>query len=289
MAPAATSLHRANRTQLAEQPLAVSAGGFEDGSDSAGVDVGMQLTHDPEKALYDHMPKAGGTFLMHLIRAAVGHRNFDHLGEFAELTQETIDSTFVIGSVRNPCDYYVSLWAYGAERGGAMMSRIPDEAKYVYKTTSPGKDSFEDIRRFRHWVRWINKEGRPGVMSVRFARSYANMDMDIKAQFPPARLDDASLDAVERALSTPDFLQRVDCWVQAEKLDQDTRECLRDWVRKTHVQLDWGAYEDALHHSNQLQSTHSRCNDYFTRELAQEVRALEAPIFNAFGYDSCCA
>lgn len=251
-------------------------------------------SHSPkvnEPFLFDHMPKTGGTYLMKLFNSAVGSQNFEKRSEFANVTQDDIDNNFIVGSVRNPCDYYLSLWAYGVEHGGAMKHTIrPASTRdYVYHTTSKYKNSTEDIRRFRRWVRLISKKGHPGVMSIRFAQSYAVLEKAIPAAFPPQHLKKDELDTVARALATPDYKNRVNCWVKAEKLGRGASECLNQWHTLTGRKINWRGYNEALGHANRLESSHGRCRDYFTYKLAQAVRDLEAPIFRDFDYRGCCA
>lgn len=241
--------------------------------------------------VYDHMPKAGGTFLIKLLKAGVGTGNFGKRTEFQNLTQENIDLNFVVGSVRNPCDYYLSLWAYGVEHGGAMRGNIwPHKQRdFVYNATSWNKRSAADIDKFRKWVALINMKGRPGVMSVRFAKSYGVLDRDIRAHYPPQALTDEELDSVARALATPAYLDRVNCWVKSETLEADSRRCLREWHANTGIPIDWASYRRTYRTANQLSSSHGHCRAYFTPELAQAVRTLEAPIFRDFGYTTCCS
>jgi len=242
-----------------------------------------------QRLLYDHMPKTGGTFLVSLFRSAVGKKNFVFRSEFSNLTRKNVSDNFVVGSVRNPCDYYVSLWAYGAEHGGSMMSHIPKEERYLYETESSHKDSTKDKAMFQAWVRMINKKGQPGVMSVRFARSYSRVNPGIVAAAPPMRLEKKQLDNVKKALEGADFMQRVDCWVRTETVQADAKACLQAWQQNTGNRINWRRYRDVLRHGNQLQSSHAHCKDYFTPELEARVREHEAIIFDHFGYDTCCA
>lgn len=250
-------------------------------------------TPEPDAAnlLYDHMPKAGGTFLIKLFNAAIGRENFETRTEFENVTQDDVDNNFVVGSVRNPCDYYLSLWAYGVERGGAMKHLIMPEhlRDYVYHTRSAHKNSTEDIRRFRRWIRLISSKGHPGVMSIRFAKSYAVLEQDIPGFLPPQALNKEELDSVARALATPDYKDRVSCWVKAERLDRDAVQCLHKWHHVTGRDINWRAFNEALSNANHLSSSHGRCKEYYTSKLAQAVRDLEAPIFRDFGYRGCCA
>lgn len=239
--------------------------------------------------LYDHMPKAGGTFLIPLFRHSVGRENFDFRPEFSNVTWRDIEANFVVGSVRNPCDYYVSLWAYGSDHGGAMMHKIPKKDRYVYENTSANRDSREDIRRFHQWVRMLNKKGHPGIMSVRFARSYAVLRRDIKSMAPPMALDDEDLEAVRRALATPAFFKRVDCWVRMENVSEDAQDCLLRWGSKTGLPVNWTAFVHGVEDNYQLPSVHGECRSYFTPQLVKEVFEFEAPLFEQFNYTDCCA
>lgn len=251
--------------------------------------AGGKKNSSNQKLLYDHMPKAGGTFLIPLLRQAVGGANFAFRSEFSPLLKSDVRKDFVIGSVRNPCDYYVSLWAYGSDHGGAMMARVPKENRYLYANTSATRNSSTDIHRFHKWVRMLNQPGHPGVMSVRFARSYAQMDRSIQASAPPVTLSHSDLMSVKRSLKFPGFLERVDCWVRLESLDQDTRHCLRRWHRQTGNEINWTAYEQSFATNKQLQSSHAPCRTYFTPELEKTIRLLEAPLFKYFKYDTCCS
>ena len=84
-------------------------------------------------------------------------------------------------------------------------------------------------------------------------------------------------------------MKRVDCWVRTEVIDKDASHCLMKYHNMTHVTVDWDAYKAQLNVGDKFQSSHGSCLDYFTPELAAAVREYEAPIFEAFKYDKCCA
>jgi len=240
--------------------------------------------------LYNHMPKAGGTFLMRLLRAAVGRKHYDIRTEFQGMSRSDVNHNYVVGSVRNPCNYYLSLWSFGAERGGKMMSSIPKDKRYVYNTTSRNKDSKADIKKFREWVWMVNRPGFPGIMSVRFGRSYGNLNDTVVSAKPPFVLSVADLNAVRRSLSdTSKFMRRVNCWVRTESMDRGAHRCLLKYHNLTKLKVDWDAYRVQFKVGDQFQSSHGSCRDYFTPTLAAAVRRYESPIFKAFNYTKCCA
>merc|ERR1719265_2366121 len=74
-----------------------------------------------------HMGKTGGEFIEDLMeeisgedgRACTDCGYIELMGEFRALTDERHAGKFVIAGKRNPCDFYVSLWAWGHGRSWA--------------------------------------------------------------------------------------------------------------------------------------------------------------------------
>jgi len=249
-----------------------------------------ELGRSPDAVIYDHMPKASGTFLGPLLQSAVGDDNFELRKEFDAASHRDSAQNFLIGSIRNPCNYYLSLWAYGADQHGRLRLEIPPDKRDVYNTSSPNKDSkHDDIKKFHDWVWAVNRDGFPGIMSVRFARSYAVMK-DFPSFLPPSMMNATVLKSVRRALESPErILSRVSCWVRTESLDKDARACLTKWRDATGKKVDWKAYKTQYESGDQLQTAHGKCGEYFTPGLAAKVRKLEAPMFGAFNYTTCCS
>lgn len=245
-----------------------------------------QLDPSGKNILYDHMPKAGGTYLINILRAAVGKKNFKKRKEFEGLSVMDKLSTFTMGSIRNPCDYYLSLWSYGVDHGGAMRHKVP--AAWVYNVTSPMKDSDHDIYKFRDWVRRVNTKGKPGVMSVRFAVSYIRGAGNITGSLPPSVMDNTDLEVVQRGLRRFNK-SSIDCWARGESLVEDTRRCLKQWHNNTGGKVNWDDFAYALKTADTLASIHAPCERYFNEEITQLVHTLEEPIFKMFDYSTCCA
>lgn len=235
---------------------------------------------------YDHMPKAGGTYLEHMLRTAVKMRHFHLLREFDTLQTQDVLTTFTVGSIRNPCDYYLSLWSYGVEHGGAMKHTIPPDVQYVYNTTTPDKSSQEDIDHFRAWVKGINVPGWPGVMSVRFAKSYVRDAAGIDGSRAPVSLPRGDLTIVRRDMRRFEK-DHVDCWVRTENMNEDTTECLKRWESAGGM-VYWEDYNAAQATAPLWSSDHLPCSSYFDQETANLVWSLEGPIFRLFNYNTCC-
>ncbi|GAB4208233.1 MAG: hypothetical protein OHK0022_37470 [Roseiflexaceae bacterium] len=73
-----------------------------------------------ERLIYLDLHKTGGTQIQQLLAATIGgQQSVQH----QRLSPELHDA-YVIGSVRNPWDWYVSLWAYGCARRGWLYLRL---------------------------------------------------------------------------------------------------------------------------------------------------------------------
>merc|ERR1712083_526902 len=66
---------------------------------------------------------------------------------------------FYIGSIRNPCDYYVSLWSYNIEtpNGQVRKELSADNGEHYFKA-SESKNSDADKKLFHEFVKHINGE-----------------------------------------------------------------------------------------------------------------------------------
>ena len=68
----------------------------------------------PDVFLYDHLPKAGGSFIRSIFEKpdyagkVIPKENYRLVDEGHSLTADMRHETFTVGSVRNPCEYYVS-------------------------------------------------------------------------------------------------------------------------------------------------------------------------------------
>lgn len=76
-----------------------------------------------DKLAYLQFHKTGCTHIAHLMATHIGGRQVGkhHRVESDQLGAGGIESKLIVGSIRNPWDWYVSLWAYGCkakERGG---------------------------------------------------------------------------------------------------------------------------------------------------------------------------
>ena len=181
--------------------------------------AGLPLARRP-RLLFNHNPKAGGGSLLLAFAASIGPtcKNqstatpdcFVHVRESCWTGAQVRREFFVIGSVREPCDQYVSLWAFGSAGNGrfshecrrANHSETAPSYCGALGTASPRFDSAEDVLRFQQWVQ------NPLVMGT------------IARRFRTSYIDN-------------DGAAHVDCWVVVDRFIQTLVSCLRAFEAHT--------------------------------------------------------
>ena len=137
-----------------------------------------------EKLIYLQLQKTGSTRITDLIQATVGaeeRHKHDRIHR-DDLEDPEIAARRILGSIRNPWSYYVSLWSYGSRRAGGIYERTTassrmDQAKdlrgTLHKKTIPLADRDRKARRrvkrwktaygdpddreaFQRWIRFLN-------------------------------------------------------------------------------------------------------------------------------------
>ena len=78
--------------------------------------------------VYLETQKTGGTHIRRLMKRYIGG---DVIGKHNRPTEEQAGK-FIFGSIRNPWDWYVSLWAYGVAGKGAVRHRCTSGIDFSY-------------------------------------------------------------------------------------------------------------------------------------------------------------
>ena len=289
------------------------------------ADAGVPLARRP-RLLFNHNPKAGGGSLLLYFQQAIGPvcQNqttatpycYVHVREPCWTGTDVRRNFFVIGGVREPCDHYVSLWAFGSDGHGAFsqkcrsFSNDSKTAEYcgTLGTAAPRFDSATDVLRFQQWVQ------HPLVMGViarRFQQSYIDND----------------------------GAAHVDCWVVTDRFVQTLVGCLRAFEAQGG-RVDWkrlAAFDQKLNTSTLTASTpppmrpplpppspirppppplshphysknsvtltdprdmhHAPCSHYFDEKMAHAIEhGPDAALYNdfrgsgvgRFGFHGCC-
>jgi hypothetical protein len=238
---------------------------------------------------FNHLPKCAGTELVEVLEACLPAGKLKVVGEFGHTNSSDQKQSFIVGSIREPCSAYLSLWAYGVAGAGMFRWQCPSPALYYPMDRDPSANLHADM-----FNAWLEGPAR-AVFQQRFDASFPE---------PSA----------------------VDCWVRVEFLDTDLRRCLKafeaqgggpvDWahadpglrsLRRTSLEMvsspgghSWknanvrrrlhrkrGTGGAPLHKDEVINpSVHDKCNDYYGgpphdgRLVMRDQRA----IYHAFGY-----
>ncbi len=204
---------------------------------------------------------------------------------------------FVISSIREPCDHYLSLWAFGSAGHGGLHRK----GDVGYGRDPPYFDSSRDIDAFRH--EWLRSSKVDGLIAWRHNRSYGDYFFEEKYR-------DNILDGYA-----------VDCWVYVDDFEATFYACLREYemqggdvnwtlplisdlVKDLQLKKQNARHLESSSDSdnrtqnrynknnpinNVQENHHSKCAKYFDNETAAFIRyGKEAFIFDHFGYLSCC-
>ena len=250
--------------------------------------------------LYNHLPKTGGSEIRESIAIAFNQKGsaISSSTITVELTQnqtlqnqwlllseaQSIDvdkkraDHFIIGSIREPCSYYVSLWAYRSAKKVPIgpVTATPEEkkaelAKY-YGSFEPF-DTQEDAVRFGRWVRDIASNATDprfptgmGMLSSRVMNSYQSTNTTFAAD-------------------------QIDCWVRTQTLHADLDKCLVQFMSQGGTVPFYDKYlvSRKVPNRSKNRSHHKGCSFYFENEVLRSVvRKADDFTYSAFNMSSCC-
>lgn len=116
-----------------------------------------------EKLIYLQMQKTGSSHIVHLLKNYIGGKKkgvHNHLKKYNK-------NKFLVVSVRNPWDWYVSLWRFGCNQKGEIHRRLTQEAPEVMAKINKNKSEKvaekwnsvyanpEEPENFRNWLKLI--------------------------------------------------------------------------------------------------------------------------------------
>jgi len=257
------------------------------------------------------MAATGGEFTLRVmnqmsekLRHTPGADVVQYLDELGGLQRGPVSTrnTFWISLARNPCDWYVQLWAnYQPADKQALNNR------YGGAFFSPGN---QDQLKFENWLNWalgdhddISSDSN-GMMSLRYSDTivagrrvdwmYNRQHMsEYNSQLLNAYALSRNADpAVERDLQSFSPKSKVDCWITVENYVESLRNCLSQYEAMATVELDWQPFDLLIDKPNKKTGDgvveRDQCEAYFTSELAEKVQHRDRHLFEAFGYDTCC-
>jgi len=163
-----------------------------------GIPVDKSLPPLPKYLALKHVQKAGGSFMTDLLIKMTEHlpHYFPRYRGFFRLIEEQIavqsvartekenEDLFVISSVRNPCEWYVSLWAYTSQWDPQLNEMVSGsmggDPKPFYDLAGN-----KNTTKFASWMNWTQgfwdepesprvSDSSAGLMTTRYWESFAS-------------------------------------------------------------------------------------------------------------------
>lgn len=260
-----------------------------------------------------HLTKAGGTYGGFLMDTVIKKTNWRVNRDDGEMGKHNKKSHFVVVTMRNPCDLYVSFanynpnkaYGYGIETMGAnpVLGRpvgqlsVSEFEKWMLNARSPHGFGFYS---FYFWQSVIRPE----------CHNFWRLPTD-KRTWKTARCENISRVIDDLKEWSPTTLAH--CWVFQETLIDDFRVCLKAYEQTSGYaagSIDWELFEriasnktlsdlmflrSSLHGDTKgkLPQTsslrHKSCKEYFaSQELQDAMRKADFALFDKLGYRTCC-
>lgn len=199
--------------------------------------------------LYNHLPKCGGTFTRALLPDLVP--NVSLVEEFRRSTWEDQRTHFVIASVRDPCSYYVSLFAFASRGFGAVAAMVRNRdaraAREIFNNTRGPRAGFGKFL-----------EVAAGCFTLRVFRSLPGL--------------------------------HVDCWMRTKELVDDLRVCLTRFEAQGGVlNKHWRkTLDEKGRESGRNPSSHGECTSYYPPSYRALVEMADQSMCELLGGCHCC-
>lgn len=260
--------------------------------------LGQAAMADPKlRLVVKDMPQTGGPLLNSVISQMFGQHNLvRYVDERTPFTSKE-QNDFVISTKRNPCDWYVSLWASAPQRDRELLDMH-------YGTVSDPSPFFDrrntNRTKFSQWLKWVQgglSASDNSVMSLRYwesliggtkAEGYSTTTLSSYTKGYKGRED------VNAGLQAFAFENHVDCWVSDESFAMDVQHCLGEFQERSGMSLNLEPLYQRLggnggHGSTKFESLQRKtCNFYYEQDEAQSVLHSDNRLFKALNYDTCC-
>jgi len=256
-----------------------------------------------DELVFVELNKTGSTHITQLIRDLVGgERRGVHNAPDTALVES--DRHF-LGSIRNPWDWYVSLWAYGCQGDGALHKQLTTARLqgHGWRSTpmKATKNLWDDLTRdrekwrqlyadptdaslFREWLIRVHNEGIGpysdsrggdllGLLSRFYVRLFWHPDHKEQAMRDVESAGQAGQADVEQCY--------VDYFVRTEHLEDDLADFLTDTLRVSPQEKVDRIYEKTETNSSSRKRDTGYYYDRRTRDL---VGAQDALVVDKFGY-----
>jgi hypothetical protein len=263
-----------------------------------------------DKLVYLPLQKTGGTHIVRMMSDLVGGESVGR--KHGRLSKEfPLEGRSIVGSIRNPWSWYVSLWAFGCTNSGAIHAnttghnlarhlsapRIHSSAwwrelwRALVKPTAEWKRLYADSNDpslFRSWLKrvfdpWHSRDlgenyanstlhSFAGLLTYRYTLLFA---ADVESLFSP--------DGIRTLQALRDFDRRQNILhliIRTESLEED----LITVLKSVGHQVDGQAVARVRTAPRTNTSRHRRTADYYDAETIDLVARREALIVEKYGY-----
>jgi len=261
-----------------------------------------QRNRQTSELVVNHLAKCGGSFLKDVVRSSAPMTKIED-EKFMVTNDDQTNGDFIVGLIRNPLDFYISLWSFTSEPGTCCFknSLTADQQRRLLSTRDVHGDTREDRHRFRKWLEEVNHDDI-GLMSLRFYGSYLDPGKEelligedwqhmtarnfFHLEHPTWRTN------VHAALAhfNRDF-GSVDCWIHTENIVNDTRRCLHlaEQALGERAPVNWTTVEEQMANASTNAIAHAPCSEFYDDNLLKFVYHRDKHIFRAFGYEPACS
>lgn len=271
-----------------------------------------------ESLVFTELHKTAGSHLLKLLSTYVGGQQ---IGKHNRIPED-LRNKFVLGSIRNPWDWYVSLWGYGCDRQGSVylqttrksslrycLQQLPKEmgrqrpavghvAKQMKSDLNKDNQAWQavyadsaDVQAFRRWVRMMFDPAKAmdigeGYGFSPFSQHAGLLSYRFFKLFTALdeRVYDKSLDtSFEKLKLIWNEQGFVNAFVRQENLEDDFISS----VAQAGISLSDSDKASILDGKNKKTNTSSRkaVSHYYDEETANIILQREKFIIERFGYD----
>jgi len=231
---------------------------------------------------FEHFAKSGGTYIRTILRQL--DIDFIISNEFERACDK--NKHFVIGALREPASYYVSMWSYGAKLSGRFFDSFEFGDGEPVINGLPLYGDPEDNQYFINWYNHITSVNPYGLWTYRVMYKYYNgsylMD-DVKHLVSPA-YDNYEVEFIDI------LTHNVNCWIETSFMEENIRVCLQQYAAETGYPLNEPQLEETLIEGRKLghnKSKHRECSYYWTPKLLTILLAKDGPLIKALNATIC--